>query len=329
MVKFKPKDPDTIVLIATFRCNASCEMCCHGCRPDFGRTMTMEQMKRYIDICLGEYSHSIRTLSLTGGECFLLGDDLDEIIKYGAGKGLMTVVLSNGFWGYNYKGALNRIMQLKEAGLTSIGFSAGDDHNHQIPFRSVRNAVVASVRAGYKVEFRTERNFRDHKVRNAIEKDNVLVKLISQGKILYYINNWENFNNESVHHSLRATRNNYSYEKSSPCQHISHEIEITPHGDVLACTGIGNLRIPQMRLGNIENEPIRTIYERQFEDALKMWIRSKGPLEILKYVYKNSKITTKFRTTRCEYCKEIFLNPKIIPFLKEHSKDWIKEILHY
>lgn len=94
------------------------------------------------------------------------------------------------------------------------------------------------------MEFRTERDFRNHKVKDNIEKDEVLVKLISQGKILYYINNWEDFNNESIHHSLRATRNNYPYDTSSPCHHIAHEIEITPHGDVLACTGIGNLRIP-------------------------------------------------------------------------------------
>lgn len=326
MVTFKPRDPHILSLITTFRCNASCEMCCHGCRPGFGRSMTLEQMKRYVDTCLKTYSNSIEILSITGGECFLLGNELDEIIKYGARKGLKVSLLSNGYWGYNYKEARIRVQQLKEAGMTTIGFSAGDDHNHYIPFKSVRNAVVASARAGYKVEFRIEYRFRNDKVKQAIEKDSVLSKLILKGNVEYHRNTWEDFNNETVHRSLMATRQNYWNEESKPCLFICNQIQITPYGDVVACPGIGNLRIPQFRLGNIEQEDIRTIYERMFQDALKIWIHTKGPLDVLKYVYDNSRITSKYRSTRCEYCKEIFSNPKIVPFLKEHARDWLKRL---
>lgn len=69
--------------------------------------MTIEQMKRYVDICLEAYPDSITRLALTGGECFLLGDDLDEIIRYGASKGLSVDVISNGYWGNHIKAPMN------------------------------------------------------------------------------------------------------------------------------------------------------------------------------------------------------------------------------
>ena len=67
--------------------------------------MTTEQMKRYVDICLEAYPDSITRLALSGGECFMLGSDLDEIVRYGASKGLSVDVISNGYWGKSYKSA--------------------------------------------------------------------------------------------------------------------------------------------------------------------------------------------------------------------------------
>lgn len=46
--------------------------------------MTLDEMKHYVDTCIDAYPQSINRLALTGGECFLLGDALDEIVRYGA-----------------------------------------------------------------------------------------------------------------------------------------------------------------------------------------------------------------------------------------------------
>ena len=135
MISFKIKKPYCICLFLTFRCNASCVNCCNGCRPDFGRTMTTEQMKQYVDICLESYPDSITRLALSGGECFLLGSDLDEIVRYGASKGLSVDVISNGSWGKSYKSACERIKGLKDIGLQAITFSVGEDHSRECPCR--------------------------------------------------------------------------------------------------------------------------------------------------------------------------------------------------
>ena len=135
---FNPRKPYKIGLITTFRYNAACENCCFGCRPERGRTMTIDEMKHYVDICLDAYPDSIRYLDLTGGECFLLGNDLDEIVRYGKERGLSVALVSNGYWGKSYSTALERILRLKTAGLNDIAFSVGDDHQHILPLKGPR-----------------------------------------------------------------------------------------------------------------------------------------------------------------------------------------------
>lgn len=325
MVSFTIKEPRTIVLFVTFRCNASCVKCCNGCRPDFGKTMTLDQMKRYVDLCLEAYPNSIKHLSLTGGEPFLIGNDLDEIVKYGKDKGLDVGIISNGYWGKKYKSALERIKYLKSIGLTAIAFSSGDDHNHIIPFRWTRNAVVASARAGFKVEFRSELGMLDG-VRKEIQSDSVLMKLINDQRIDHNTYMWVDFDNEE--HCRRSPAQRYRiWGEPHPCRNLFQSIPISPYGDVIACCGIGLFRIPQLRLGNIEKEPVKTIYERSFQDALKVWIYSKGPEDVLQYVYDNSDIAFRTWGEGCRYCREIFSNPEIIPLLKERYDDWSKKMV--
>lgn len=329
MVSFKIKNPYCISLFLTFRCNASCVDCCNGCRPDFGRTMTKEQMKRYVDTCLEAYPNSITRLALTGGECFLLGDDLDEIVEYGSSKGLSVDVISNGYWGKSYKYALERIARLKGLGLKAITFSVGEDHQHLIPLKCCRNAIVASARVGYKVSVRIQDNkFSRNPTYKKLEKDTAFMRLVNNKRIELSFSDWQEYNNETIHRKGRAYRYR-PYGESEPCKFIGNEIIISPYGDVMACCGIGLFRFPQIRLGNIEKEPIKEIYERTFQDALKMWIRCSGPKAVLQYVYDKSEITFHHWGTDCQCCMEIFSNPEIIPFLRDTYDDWIHDVHHY
>lgn len=329
MLSFKPKPPNCITLITTYRCNAACQECCFGCRADRGRTMTLEEMKHYVDICLETYPESIRYLSLTGGECFLLGDDLDEIVKYGAGKGLPVALLTNGYWGTTYGEALERMTRLKSEGLTSIGFSVGDNHNHIIPLRNSRNAAVASARLGYKVGFRMETPmFEKCNVYEKLKKDAAFMRLVELKKIELTFWGWQEYNNETIHGKMYPWHHR-PHEKSRPCEHLFKEIIITPYGDVMACCGIGNSRNPYMRLGNVWNEPIKTVYERSFCDTLKVWIHYEGAQAILQYVYDNSDIKFHKWGNNCEACIELFENPKILPFLREHYDDWCQKVFFF
>lgn len=322
MVTHKFPKPYAITLLTTFRCDAACVDCCFGCRPNRGRTMTVDEMKHYVDISIDAYPNIVE-LSLTGGECFLLGQDLDEIIKYGAQKGLRVGLISNGYWGRTLREARKRLTQLKDNGLTSIAFSVGQDHNHRIPFTNCRNAAIAAAQLGYNVEFRIENipcltyNFFTEK----IACDKMLMRHIHSGNISPIGYEWVRYNNETIRNKSIPCRIR-PYGKSEPCNSYGRGIIITPYGDMLACCGIGASRIPHMRLGNVWEEPLQTIFQRAHQDLLKVWIRTEGADSVLQYVYDNSKIRFRRFGNMCESCIEIFENPKILPFLREHYDDW-------
>lgn len=326
MVTFRHITPHTITLLTTFRCNAACDNCCLGCRPGVGRTMTLDEMKYYIDTCIKAYPESIISVSFTGGECFLLGSVLDEIIRYSHQRGLSVGLVTNGFWGKSYSEATKRIESLKKNGLGSITFSVGEDHQHILPLVGCRNAVVAAARAGYNVSLRLETDFAGRStILNKLEKDVPFMRLVKNGKIKIVGFEWRKFNNE-IRHPQSYPWHIGPYGKFEPCKSLNGTISITPYGDVLACAGIACARIPALRLGNIWKQPLVDMYNSITADMLKVWILRKGPQDVLQYVYENSKIRFHDTGPHCDSCMEIFGNPKIIPFLKETYNDWAQKL---
>lgn len=325
MLSFNPTLPKRICLITTFRCMAECDSCCFGCVHDKGRTMTLDQMKRYVDLCLEAYPESIVSLSLTGGECFMLGDNLEKIIRYAKDKGLPTGLVTNGYWGKKYAEAFSLLSKLKEAGLNAIDFSAGNAHQNLIPLRNCRNAIVAAARLGLKPNVRLESRYGTTAVYDKLMSDNAFKRLVNEEKITLQTWQWRTYNNIVKHRRLRYFH--FRPFDGKPCDLLFKDIILTPYGDMLACCGIGSARIPQMRLGNIEKEPVRTVYERGFQDALKVWLRLEGPEALLQYVYDNSDIHL-HECSACKGCEEIFGNPEIIPFLKDHYDEWMDKILY-
>lgn len=329
MLSYKLSNPNCITLLTTFRCNAACVDCCFGCRPTRGRTMSLEEMKHYVDVCTEAYPDSITRLALSGGECFLLGDNLDEIVKYGVDKGLSVDFISNGYWGKTIKEATKRLIQLKNNGLKEVGFTVGADHDHIIPLRNCRNAAIAAAQLGYRVEFRIEsaRWGQPQVFEEFLKNDATFMRLVNDNKIRLKFWRWQEYNNEVSYRRLAPWKHR-PYEKSKPCDLLFNTIVITPYGDVLACCGIGNSRNPHMRLGNIWNEPIQTIYERTGQDLLKVWIGVEGAQAILQYVYDNSDIRFHKTGNNCESCMEIFENPRILPFLRDHYDDWYEKLCY-
>lgn len=114
-------------------------------------------------------------------------------------------------------------------------------------------------------------------------------------------------------------------DKMEPCKSLFENIIINPYGEVYACCGIGVCHIPQMRLGNVNKEPIKTIYERAFEDFLKIWLFTDGPAAILKYVHEKTGQKFNWHTAHhCDHCRTIFTDKTILPYLREHYYDVVE-----
>lgn len=316
-----PIKPSGIALITTLRCTAECDNCCFGCSPRQGRSMTFEEMKEYVDKSLEAYPDTIRSLDLTGGECMLLGKDVDKILSYAKSKGLKCFMVSNAFWATDYEKAYRTLKRLKRNGLSSASFSTGEDHGKYVPWTNVRNASVAAARLGINSEIRIEGRPWRNTISEELDKDEEVVVLVKDNKLKISTSPWMEYNNKCRKSWSRKIEYR-EYVKEERCKFLFQNIIINPYGDVYACCGIGVCHIPQMRLGNINRDPIKTIYERAFDDFLKVWLYTKGPQSILKYV--NKKTDQKFNwhsTHICDICRVIFTDKSIIPLIKANYYD--------
>lgn len=312
-----PIKPSGIVLLTTLRCTAACDNCCFGCSPKQGCTMTLDEMKGYVDMSLEAYPDTISTLDLTGGECMLLGKDVERIMSYAKSKGLKSMMVSNAFWATDYDKAYTTLKRLKRCGLTKASFSTGEDHNRFVPWTNVRNASVAAAHLGIETELRIEHQYGRMNIAHELEQDEVIIELKNQGKLNFSISPWMNY---SKNMGVRNRKMKYiDSGKKDSCQNLFQNIIINPYGEVYACCGIGVCHIPQMRLGNVYQEPIKVIYERAFEDFMKVWLFVDGPEAVLRYVHEKTGQKFPCHTShQCDICRTIFRDKTILPLIAEN-----------
>lgn len=110
--------PNILTFITTYRCVSKCRDCCFGCAPTRTQALSIESMHKYIE--QAKELPSIKTIVFTGGECFLLGRQLDELIKKANRNGYITRVITNGYWATSYDAANKRLDSLMNAGLNEI-----------------------------------------------------------------------------------------------------------------------------------------------------------------------------------------------------------------
>lgn len=283
--------------------------------------MTYEEMKAYVDKSLEAYPDTISTFDLTGGECMLLGKDIDKIFSYATGKGLTCGMISNAFWASDYDKAFKTLKRLKRSGLRSISFSTGTDHNRYVPWMNVRHASVAATRLGLVTQLRIEGYGAVNEITDGLNADAEVVAFTNQGRLKIVRSPWMEYHNKGKKNRNWRTPF-YDHGEHQACSSLFQNIVINPYGEVYACCGIGVCHIPQMRLGNIHQEPIKTIYERAFEDFLKIWLFTDGPERILKYVHGKTGQKFPWHTGHiCDICRVIFTDKSIIPLIRDNFYD--------
>lgn len=326
MLKFNITSPTKIGLISTFRCTAACENCCFGCNPRQGRAMTLDEMKSYVDKCLEAWPDTIRSLDITGGECMTIQDTVEGIAEYATQRGLEVCILSNAFWATSKAKTTRTLRRLADKGVKIAIFSTGDNHTKFVPFKNVRTAAVTAARIGLETKMRVELHYGSAPLIKDINEDAELVRLVNTGKIELTYGDWMYFVKKGRSIKLDCVRG----REHKPCNELFYAVSINPYGEVYCCCGLPNSRIPYMRLGNINKEPIRDIYERAFDDVLKVWLKLKGPKHILEYVQKKTGWKFDWHTNHeCDLCRLIFTDPRILPFLREHYYDYIDNVALY
>lgn len=265
----------------------------------------------------------------SGGEAFLLKDDLYEAIRFAADLGKATRVVTNGFWGKTLERARGCARKLREAGISEMNISTGLDHAEFVPVDSVVRAASALADEAIRTLVTVEADGSRNEIHAKIASDPSLLNAIESGLVSLQVNSWMPFHEDapSRDHDIQAMLP----ELASGCGQIFETLVVTPHDNLSACCGLTLEHIPEMRLGSLAapGAQMKAMYERQYGDFLKYWIRVDGPYTIIRRVMGSEDADEILRGVvhKCQACAILHQSEKVRAALKARYGDFVEEVL--
>lgn len=270
--------PHTLTVITTYKCNAACRECCFECGPHLSARLSSTEITEFIDLAAGTFS-GLRLVVFSGGECFLLGEDLFTAIEHVRQKGLLCRCVTNGYWGKNLAVARRIAQRLLACGLSEINVSTGVDHSEWVKVGHVLTVAKVMAEVGIFCVITIEQDTPRSEVALQVKADAEIAALVERGLVKVQINSWMPFHTESAE---RCNFVNREEMLCQGCEQVFENVVVTPNGEISGCCGLTFEHIPEMKVGSSSHSGLRDEYIAQAQDFLKIWLKVDGPFRIIK-----------------------------------------------
>ena len=324
--------PSCFTILPTYKCTAACKNCCFGSHPWVQGRVPQADILRYIREAAA--FESMRLICFSGGECFLLGEDLAEAIQLASLLGLMTRCVTNGYWATSEKEASRFLMKYFNAGLTELNFSTGDNHLEFVPLENILYGALASYRLGIKLAVMvevtggrqmTKQKLLEHPLYQRMFGDRTDIASVVQESP------WIPMDTEGpeIEYEPRHLANRENLANRTGCQSVLSTLVATPQKNLKACCGITSEQIPELRLGSLDSAGVVDLYERGGDDFLKIWLAVDGPERILAWASKHdSSIDWENRFAhQCHACLFMYEDQKVRAVIEAHYNEVVPDVL--
>jgi hypothetical protein len=228
--------------------------------------------------------HSIERIVFTGGECFLLGKELDALIAHAHELELRTRVISNGYWAVNERAARERVRTLRGAGLDEMMLSTGTFHQEFVPVGRIAQAARAAVAAGIgthiSVEECDQSTFDD-----AVLRDELYAELAS---VAVSIERYPWIRDAGARGRTVPTHDRaLAVEPGAAmgrCDQIMTVVSVTPNQVLTACCGFPLEELNALHIGSVADRALDDVLRDAPNELLKMWLHVAGPAGIAEFV---------------------------------------------
>jgi hypothetical protein len=312
--------PRTLSILTTRRCTAACDHCSVGAGPRQTDAIPVPRIRALID-----EAQSIPTIDrivFSGGECFLLGDDLDDLIGHASELGFLTRVITNGYWAVNAQVARARIADLCARGLDEMMLSTGSFHQRFVPVQRVIGAARAAAEAGIitriSVEACDQSSFDDALLRDS------LADLIASGALYLGRDPW--IVDAGGRGSSELTHERYLAESGSRgtgrCAQILNVISITSDQQLMACCGFPSEQLPRLRMGSVAGETLGAMLDAAPNELVKMWLHVAGPAGIAEFVAEHVPgYTLPPAASICQSCTRLQRDARAMEVVAKHGAE--------
>jgi hypothetical protein len=312
-----------LVFSVTNRCTARCRDCpiVHEGKPLV--SLTADEMIRIMsDIIPFGF---LQLVVFTGGEPFLIGDDLKKAVEYANNHGILTRIVTNGYWATTKIRAIKVLQKFKQAGLTELNISCDDFHQEFVPLENIRNANDAALAIGLPLLLAYRKNpggliDRDYLSRYL----GVELKIFVQGED----NPKNNIIMDSINIPIKSERseNSSGWDDSwkGPCDNVLTKVIIAPDLRVQICCGIASSSIEELYIGTLYKDGnLLEILQNGNTDLITNWLALEGPSSIQNFVRLKDKGIELPDTyiNRCHACNELFSREDVREILTQHGAE--------
>lgn len=325
--------PNSLTLLPTYQCTAECTDCCVGSSPRITKRIPQDRLLRYVDEA-AQFPGMI-LVSISGGEAFLLRDDLVELVQRITDRGLVSRIVTNGYWGVNKKGALDTIRPLVAAGLREISFSTGDEHARFVPVDRVLTAIEACLDCGVgvslMVEERDGHQVTRHTVIEAAKRFPVVYEAIQARTMVILDSPWMQFEDDAPQPTWApvkmSTRNALPARQS--CTNVLNNIVVSPDEKLGMCCGLPREQIADLNVGDLRTESMTSLYARHVHDILKIWLAVEGPDRILAWAAtKDPSIQWENRYAHlCDSCRAVYSDARVTAAIHTYGHEKFDDLM--
>ena len=342
---FEPRlFPSTLTLLPTYRCTAACENCCFDSHPGVEGRIPVDRLTKYVDQAAA--MGTVRTVVLSGGEAFLLGNDLDAVVARAKSHKLRSRIVTNGYWAVSPRAAHARLSKLSAAGLDELNLSTGDYHVKFVPLERVIWGARAGIDLGMSVVIVVERRAHRKVLIDDLRSDPIIREVLEDPELcarLTLLDSPWMARGDAVHGQEGRkiepgppvlqetedllTRANLSSRRG--CESVLNTLVITPHETVGACCGLPREEIPELNLGSVREKGLRASYEEARTDFLKQWLAVEGPEHILAWAASHDP-TIEWEGRyghQCESCRAVYKDPKVAAVIRQHHREKLPDVL--
>lgn len=272
---------------------------------------------------------SIERISFTGGECFLLGAELDGLVAHANQLGLSTRVITNCYWAVNVKAARGRVASLRGAGLSEMMISTGTFHQHFVPIERViqaaRAAATASIPVRIAIEACDQQTFDE-----SVLHEQLAAEIASRNVFLGH-DPWTTDaggrGTEAIsHNDLLALRGAVA---AGGCAQILDIVTVTPDQELLACCGFPLEQLPSLRIGSVARDALNDVLRNAPNQLMQLWLHIAGPQGIAQFV---SRYLPGYElppmVSVCQSCVALQRDTRAMAILWEHGHEVIDSVLN-
>lgn len=338
----------TLVFSTTLQCPIKCKLCGLSCGPHRTERLSLEFMLRMMD----EYTKlkGGAHVTFTGGEPFLLKEDLFEAIRHATSKKMTSRVVSNAYWATSPPAAEEMVQRCLDAGLSEINFSVDDMHQEHIPIERIKYAHAACDKLGLPV-------LLAHK---ALASSRVTVDALESvlGRPLVNFASWRARHSELTdeeqardpapksftyssggcvpvgHNASDVSEDELSYGRIEGGEHgccdgIMRDVIISSEEMLELCCGVVNREIPELSIGPLSRDGLFETIKKASSELIVNWLALEGPSGIARYVEsKDSALRfEKKYSSKCHLCHDVLTNPrarKLLPCVDPAKRDELR-----